>query len=360
MHRFVLPSLSVALLTVAAPQVAHAQSCNILKAQLTKASTVSTNSKAVKRYSNAIKQQTKMIAKVRGDLQRFKCNSGNNISACKKLTDTQQRMQANLNKLDKKRSSISSGGSKTEIAKIKSKLSAGNCYENNSVIEIKAEKQDFRRENGVNIIGKSGGQQPKSRVVTLPNYSRERGNYRTLCVRTNDGYFFPISSNTSPQSFQRDELACRLMCPGTETNLFFHHSTGEESQDMISYRGQTPYVDQEYAFIYRTKANANSQAASCNMSAFYAEMNRREALLTGGGERLSEAVKNIASVVPAIKLDPGEDPETLSNLEGKLSAQDLDAFVEINHAEKSIQADSKTVRLVGPVFLENNDDIKLR
>lgn len=360
MRRFVLPSLSVALLTVAAPQMAHAQSCNVLKSQLSKASKVSTNSKAVKRYSKAIKQQTKMIAKVRGDLQRYKCRSSSNTPACKKLTDAQKRMQTNLNLLDKKRSNLSSGGSKTKIAEIKSKLSASNCYGNNSVLQVKAENLQPRKENGVKIIGTSGGQRLKSKVVTLPNFSKLRGNYRTLCVRTSDGFFFPISSNTSPKSFERDELACRLMCPGTETNLFFHRSIGEESQDMVSYRGQTPYTDQEYAFIYRTKINTNSQAGSCNMSAFYTEMNRREALISGDGEKQLKESQTIATIIPAQKLDPGEDPETISNIEGNLSAQDLDAFVEVNQANKSINANSKRVRLVGPTFLENIENLKLQ
>lgn len=359
MRRFVLPSLSVALLTVAAPQVAHAQSCDILKAQLTKASKVSTNSKSIKRYSNAIKQQTKMIAKVKGDLQRFKCGP-NNTPECKKLTGAQKRMQVNLNRLDKKRASLSSARSRAKIAEIKTKLSANDCYGNNSVVNVKAEIQQTREENGVKIIGTSGGIKTVSKIVTLPNFSRRHGNYRTLCVRTSDGFFFPISSNTSPASFERDELACRLMCPGTETNLFFHRSIGEESQDMVSYRGQTPYTDQEYAFIYRTKVNTNSQVGSCNMGAFHAEMNRREALLAGDGNDQSKEKSSIATVIPAQKFDPGEDPETISNIEGNLNDQDLDAFVEVNQVNKSIDAGSKSVRIVGPTFLENKDDLNLQ
>lgn len=360
MRSFVLPSLSVALLTMVAPQAAHAQSCNVLKTQLANASKVNTSSKAVKPYNNAIKQQTKMIANVKSDLRRYKCGSGNNVSACKKLTDAQSRMQANLKKLNKKRLSLSSGGSKASVGKIKAKLSANNCYSNKSVVKIKTEKQKPRRENGVKIIGKSGGSKPKGKVVTLPNFSKKRGNYRTLCVRTSDGYFFPISSNTSPKSFERDELACRLMCPGTETNLFFHRSIGEESQDMVSYRGQTPYTDEDYAFIYRTKVNTNSQPGSCNMSAFYAEMNRREALLTENGKKRSKKTQNIATIIPVQRFDPGEDPETISNIEGNLSDLDLNAFVEINQAKRSLEADGRRVRVVGPTFIDNAEKLKLQ
>lgn len=360
MRRLLLPSLSAAVLSIVAPQVAQAQSCNILKAQLAKATKTSTNSKSVKRYSTAIKQQTKMIAKVKGDLQRYKCRTDATSPACKKLTDAQKRMQANLRQLNNKRSKLSSGGSKAKIEMIKTKLSESNCYQSNSVTKVKAVKQLPKTEAGVKFIDKSGGRKPASKVVTLPNYSKQRGNYRTMCVRTCDGFFFPISSNTSPQSFERDELACKLMCPGTETNLFFHRSNTQESQDMISYRDQTPYTDQEYAFVFRTKAPNSSQACSCNMSAFYAEMNRREALLAGKNSKTSKGSDAHASIIPATKLDPGEDPETLSNLEGNLNDQDLDAFVEINHSEKSIDADRKNIRVVGPVFLQNDDELHLQ
>jgi Protein of unknown function (DUF2865) len=37
--------------------------------------------------------------------------------------------------------------------------------------------------------------------------------YRTLCVRTCDGYYFPISYSTQPSRFPDDERTCQAMCP---------------------------------------------------------------------------------------------------------------------------------------------------
>src|SRR5271168_726058 len=42
------------------------------------------------------------------------------------------------------------------------------------------------------------------------------GGYRTLCVRTCDGYYFPISNATSSTRFAEDEQACQKLCPASE------------------------------------------------------------------------------------------------------------------------------------------------
>jgi hypothetical protein len=39
------------------------------------------------------------------------------------------------------------------------------------------------------------------------------GGYRTLCVRTCDGYYFPISNSTSSTRFGDDEQTCQKLCP---------------------------------------------------------------------------------------------------------------------------------------------------
>src|SRR5262249_30316969 len=46
------------------------------------------------------------------------------------------------------------------------------------------------------------------------------GTFRTVCVRTCDGFYFPISYSTSPDRFRDDEQACQRMCPATEVALY--------------------------------------------------------------------------------------------------------------------------------------------
>ena len=42
------------------------------------------------------------------------------------------------------------------------------------------------------------------------------GTFRTICVRTCDGFYFPISYATSPDRFRDDEQTCQRMCPAAE------------------------------------------------------------------------------------------------------------------------------------------------
>lgn len=78
--------------------------------------------------------------------------------------------------------------------------------------------------------------------------------FRTLCVRTCDGYYFPISFSTVPARFGDDMRACSAMCPGTEVSLYVHHSQGEGAEQMVSLSGQR-YTALPMAFSYRKSYN---------------------------------------------------------------------------------------------------------
>ena len=74
--------------------------------------------------------------------------------------------------------------------------------------------------------------------------------YRTLCVRTCDGYYFPISYSTSPARFAEDEQTCQKLCPATEAVLYSHRNPGEEVAQAVASSGRT-YKDLANAFRYR-------------------------------------------------------------------------------------------------------------
>jgi hypothetical protein len=85
------------------------------------------------------------------------------------------------------------------------------------------------------------------------------GTYRTLCVRTCDGYYFPISYSTVPGKFADDEAMCQRMCPATEAVLFSHRNPGEDVARAVSASGKA-YSELPSAFSYRKQFNA---ACSC-------------------------------------------------------------------------------------------------
>jgi hypothetical protein len=80
--------------------------------------------------------------------------------------------------------------------------------------------------------------------------------YRTLCVRTCDGYYFPISFSTSPTRFAEDEQTCQRLCPATEAVLYSHRNPGEDVAQAVASSGRV-YRDLPNAFRYRREFNAS-------------------------------------------------------------------------------------------------------
>ncbi len=80
----------------------------------------------------------------------------------------------------------------------------------------------------------------------------QSGTFRTVCARTCDGAYFPISFATVPSRFPDDEKTCKSLCPGTEANLFAYRNPGEDMNQAVSINGQ-PYSSMPNAFRYRNE-----------------------------------------------------------------------------------------------------------
>lgn len=377
MRRIWLRSTMAALaLALAGTGAAEASAvCARLKTQLENASSGMGSSAKFQRYAEAAGQQTKQIEQVRADLRRFNCSSGSlivvggrNAAACAKLAAAHTKMRANLAALERKRDSYANRGSKVARRRIEAALTANDCDGNRASIKAAALKgkiaalnEKSRRSPGlVAVLGNGQGndtdgtraRQSAARIVIEPKSSRG-GNYRTLCVRSCDGFFFPVSSAASPSDFGRDERTCMMMCPGTKTALYFHDAQGQESEDMISARTREPYTEMPNAFAYRNAGAPMSKACSCNMRAFYNEMQRREAILNGTGTG-DEAVTTW--VRPFNRPDPGEDPETVVDAEMRLTSEDVAAVLAASANERPLSEARQNVRMVGPAFLPDQSD----
>jgi hypothetical protein len=78
------------------------------------------------------------------------------------------------------------------------------------------------------------------------------GHFRTLCVRSCDGFYWPISFSTRPAGFARDEQICAASCPKQQVSLYVHHNPGQGSDDAKSLGGE-PYAALANAFLYRKR-----------------------------------------------------------------------------------------------------------
>ena len=99
------------------------------------------------------------------------------------------------------------------------------------------------------LFGSSGG----SGVLSTP-LGPMGGTFRTVCVRTCDGFYFPISYSTSPDRFREDEQTCQRMCPAAEVLLYTYHNPGEEMPQAVSLNGRL-YTELPTAFQYRKAMN---------------------------------------------------------------------------------------------------------
>jgi hypothetical protein len=169
------------------------------------------------------------------------------------------------------------------------------------------------------------------------------GTYRTLCVRTCDGYYFPISFSTVQSKFGQDEQVCRTMCPGTDVALYIHRSPGQDSEAMVSLAGE-PYTALPNAFKYRREYD---KACTCQQAGVIAGLQPQgdATMITP----VDPSVPRLPVPIPEARPPAGEDPETMANLGGGYVPAPV-----VPRADETpvagLSPDGKAVRIVGPEF----------
>lgn len=87
------------------------------------------------------------------------------------------------------------------------------------------------------------------RANSSPGRSSGSGSFRTLCVRTCDGYYFPISSAATRDDFLIDQNRCSAAC-GSEARLFYVPASRPDIDNALDISGR-PYSALPKAFLYR-------------------------------------------------------------------------------------------------------------
>jgi hypothetical protein len=282
-------ALSIALvgaLFVTAPADA-ASICEKLRSRLNSASETIGNTKEARIYARAIAQQKQQMVKVRSDLRRYGCSTGSivifggrNMQACNTLSNALDRMESNLQALEDHNVSITSSGmSATSRQRLLASLDANGCN------DVRPDPTEAEIDTSP-TLNASYSREPQATALE-PSYDPDRkirnlggagqhGSLQTVCVRTCDGAFFPISSNASTSNFARDAKVCSMMCPGMDTELFYHDLGTQESSDMVSVTGGEPYAAQSFAYKYRNSPAGGTKSCGCDFAAYYREMGKRE------------------------------------------------------------------------------------
>jgi hypothetical protein len=80
-------------------------------------------------------------------------------------------------------------------------------------------------------------------------FPQDHARYRTLCVRTCDGFYFPIGDNVGRERLHKDARTCEARCDG-EAALYYYPLSGGSVETMVDMAGR-PYARMPNAFLYR-------------------------------------------------------------------------------------------------------------
>src|SRR6266850_6781029 len=211
----------------------------------------------IRRYQEAQAKQQAELDRVTLQAKRMGCESSgffslfNGQSAqCGPVNNQIQQMRGNLDQITVSLERLRSGGiggadRENQRRSVLTALAQNNCGPQYAAAA---------RGPGNFIDSLFGNNQtlpPPSADLGAPS-----GTFRTVCVRTCDGGYFPVSFATYQARFQDDERTCKALCPATEATLFTYRNPGEDINQAVSISGQ-PYSSLPNAFKFRTEFNAS-------------------------------------------------------------------------------------------------------
>ncbi len=126
------------------------------------------------------------------------------------------------------------------------------------------EREDRKRNSFTSIFGGRSDDEDRNKqsgANILPFAT-----YRTMCIRTCDGFYFPVSFSTLPSRFPIDAAQCLSKC-AAPAELYVYKNPGETAEQMISLNGQL-YSEAPYAFRYRKEY---VKGCSCKQEEFSPE-----------------------------------------------------------------------------------------
>jgi hypothetical protein len=208
----------------------------------------------IKRYEDASNRQQADLDRLQAQARRLGCQGGGFFSIfsgqnpeCTPLNQrisearaTQEKMLADLDRLQ----GGGAGDREAQRATVIGALAQNNCGP-----QYRAAANQQRGFFDSLFGGNRSNSAPSGGLFSSDSPS---GTYRTVCVRTCDGYYFPIEYSATPDRFADDAQTCQATCPASEVVLMSHRNPGEDINQAVSTSG-TPYTSLPNAFKYRSE-----------------------------------------------------------------------------------------------------------
>lgn len=163
--------------------------------------------------------------------------------------------------------------------------------------------------------------------------SAQNGLYRTLCVRSCDGYYFPLGNSANRSRVKIDQAVCQAIYGGAKAELFVQRPS-QPVADASSATDGSKYGDLAEAFAYRKHYDpACAAELQAGLAAYYAAAEGQQS-----GRQVSDATPATPMPAPLPQPDSmASDPETRANRAGRFAvapvrpADDSGGHVAMRH-----------------------------
>jgi hypothetical protein len=313
----------------------------------------------IRRYQEAATKQQGELDRVTSQAKRMGCDSSGFFSLfsgqsaqCGPVNNQIQQMRANLEQITTSLERLRGGGlggadRENQRRSVLLALAQNNCgpqYAN-------AARDATAGRGPGNFLENLFGNNTYPSAPSA-DLGPQSGTYRTVCVRTCDGGYFPISFATYPARFPDDEKTCKALCPAAEATLFTYRNPGEDINQAVSINGQ-PYSASPNAFRYRQEFNpsCSCKAAGQTWSDALKSIDDKAAAEQRGDIIVTEeGAKKMSRPLPKAPAAPakkGAAPPATTTSTPTAPAPEASA----PPAASTGAAADKPIRSVGPTFI---------
>jgi hypothetical protein len=313
----------------------------------------------IRRYQDSASKQQAELDRVTLQARRMGCESSGFFSLfngqnaqCGPVNNQIQQMRANLDQITTNLERLRSGGlggsdRENQRRSVILALAQNNCgpqYAN--AVQQQQSPGNFL----TNLFG-GGNNNNNYSPVPPADSGAPSGTYRTVCVRSCDGGYFPISFATVPGRFADDEKTCKALCPATEANLYAYRNPGEDMNQAVSISGQ-PYSSSPNAFRFRQEFNPTCSCKAAGQSWADALKNiddKAAAQQQGDIIVTDENAKRMAQ--PQSKSTTASGKKGAATTATSSDPASTPAPQNPPAASSNTSSDNKQIRTVGPTFI---------